>query len=604
MAAILDFHVLAVMPADMTVVINPCGVDYTFDRANGTDQGCYVDPEGRFTVGCILVTHPQLPGFRVYFRSDDNGCRDEVVFEYGDPWVTATPADLGAYTATITKNGTTIATVSVPAHYWMARWRWFSAPRPVTKTIAQLNAAKLLPVFDASQLGVATRPAAAATYSPMGFAGLMCNMCITGDRGDIGLVTEWQADYICYGQNLPTVLAQAEVAGSFNINFRDTRTGAPFDCITYPNASTQNAGWVSPLIKRTAPRSNGTPVIYDNGHSPAMSYLPFLLTGDPYYLEGLQFQAIADLLSLNYTVRYSQGGRYLAWPLRDMFSAAAATPDSVPPWLLPKARMQAVLTAMLSAVIGYTITTPSDVYANFGLYSAANVWPANSPYAFWQNDMLALVLCFGLLLGHCEWQPIAAGVIGCAVQRTNGTSGWPRSCPTLYNSLAAPSETLAANVASTDTTITVAPTIAQAVTAYFRSTVTPQSVFPAPPFPVMIDNETMTVTDTAGCQWPVTRGVRPAAHNSGRIFYGPNVTTWPALWNLAAVEQALPAGSNDALQLAGAGSITYISYLRGALAMADQVGLPVSAEDQWLTRQMAAVAARYPSDRKWMISSS
>ena len=73
MAAILDFHVLAVMPADMTVVINPCGVDYTFDRANGTDQGCYVDPEGRFTVGCILVTHPQLPGFRVYFRSDDNG---------------------------------------------------------------------------------------------------------------------------------------------------------------------------------------------------------------------------------------------------------------------------------------------------------------------------------------------------------------------------------------------------------------------------------------------------------------------------------------------------------------------------------------------------
>lgn len=603
MAAILDFTVMAVMPADMKVEIDLSGVNYTFDRANGTDQGDYVDPQGRFTVGCILVTNPQLPGFRVYFRSDSDGCRDEVVFEYGDPWVTTTPTDLGAYTASITKNGTIVATVSVPAHYWMARWRWFSAPRPVTQTIAQLNAANLLPVFDASRLGIATRPAPAATYAPMGFAGLMCNMCITGERGDIGLVTQWQADYICYGQNLPTVLAQAEAAGSFNINFRDTQTGAPFDCIVYPNASTQNISRVSPLIKRTAPRSNGTPIVYDDGHCPAMSYLPFLLTGDPYYLEGLQFQVIADLLTLNYTARYSQGGRYLAWPLRNMFSAVAVTPDSVPSWLLPKARMQAVLDTMLSAVTRYTITAPTDVYANFGLY-ASSAWPSNAPFAFWQNDMLALVLCFGLLLGHRGWQPIAEGIIGCAVQRTNATSGWPRSCPTLYNSLAAPSETLAANVASTDTTITVAPTIAQAVTAYFKSTATPQSVFPTPPFLVMIDSEPMTVTDMAGCQWRVTRGPRPAQHNSGRIFYGSNVTTWAALWNLAAIEQALPAGNNDALQLAGAGSITYIAYLRGALAMANRVGLPVSAEEQWLTQQMTMVAARYPSDRKWMISSS
>src|SRR5579863_2437103 len=145
------------VPADMTVIINPAGVNYTFDRANGTDQGNYVDPQSRFTVGCILVTNPQIPGFRVYFRSDADGSRNEVVFEYGDPWATGTQTDLGAYTATITEDGTTVATVSVSAHYWMARWRWFSTPRPVTQTIAQLNTAKLLPVFDASQLGVATR---------------------------------------------------------------------------------------------------------------------------------------------------------------------------------------------------------------------------------------------------------------------------------------------------------------------------------------------------------------------------------------------------------------------------------------------------------------
>jgi len=117
MAAILGFNVMAVMPADMKVEIDLSGVNYIFDRANGTDQGDYVDPQGRFTVGCIMVTNPQLPGFRVYFRSDGDGCRDEVVFEYGDPWATAAPADLGAYTATVVKNGTTIAAVSVSAHY-------------------------------------------------------------------------------------------------------------------------------------------------------------------------------------------------------------------------------------------------------------------------------------------------------------------------------------------------------------------------------------------------------------------------------------------------------------------------------------------------------
>ena len=54
---------------DMTAIINPGGVNYTFDRANGTDQGSYVEPNGRFTVGCIRTprTHalrsvpPEIP---------------------------------------------------------------------------------------------------------------------------------------------------------------------------------------------------------------------------------------------------------------------------------------------------------------------------------------------------------------------------------------------------------------------------------------------------------------------------------------------------------------------------------------------------------------
>lgn len=80
------------------------GQTYIFNVANGTDQGVYVDPRGHFRQDSILVTNPQLPNFRVYFRPDLDGGREEVVFEAGDPLVT-TPVDLGAYTATIIANG-------------------------------------------------------------------------------------------------------------------------------------------------------------------------------------------------------------------------------------------------------------------------------------------------------------------------------------------------------------------------------------------------------------------------------------------------------------------------------------------------------------------
>jgi hypothetical protein len=57
------------------------------------------------------------------------------------------------YTATICKGGVILATIPVPQHYFRARWRWQSTPRPVTATIADLIASGLLPHYDASVLG-------------------------------------------------------------------------------------------------------------------------------------------------------------------------------------------------------------------------------------------------------------------------------------------------------------------------------------------------------------------------------------------------------------------------------------------------------------------
>ena len=62
---------------------------------------------------------------------------------------------LGAYTATITRDGETLATVEAPKHYYYSRWRWQSAPRPVTTTVAELLAAKLVPPYDKAMVSPA-----------------------------------------------------------------------------------------------------------------------------------------------------------------------------------------------------------------------------------------------------------------------------------------------------------------------------------------------------------------------------------------------------------------------------------------------------------------
>jgi hypothetical protein len=570
----------------MQAVIQPAtGAAVTFDRAQGIDQGSYVDPQGQFTQGCILVTNAALPGFRVYFRSDTNGLRDEVVFERADVWATA-PTNMGAYTATIVKNGVTIGTLSVPHHDWGTVTRWQSAPRPVRTTIAALVAAKLLPAFDSTKLlNPPTTPG--ATHTPMGFAGLTPNMPNTGERGDIGVVTEWQADYICTGANLPTVLAQAEAMGSWPIAFRDTHTGAPMDAIAYPYASVE---WNQGVQLIAMP--GGTAGAYDVGHSPAGSYLPFLLTGDPYYLERLQMQVQADMLCAPWPARWKQGGRYLAWPLRNALEAAAVTPASVPSWLLPQSRMQAVVAALLTGVQSAT----SDLWANFGIFG-------NLPdfkFAFWQNDMLLAVCALGVMLGHTEWQPTLQRLITCAQARTNNAVGWKSSLACLYDSLSAGIASLAVAVGATDTTITVDPTIQTAASPWFPSTATPESVFPAAPFPIVIDSEQMTVTsvNAATHVWQVTR-TQSTTHNAGRVFVGSNVTTWPALLALVLAEQQISTGDGVNIAFNRPLDVTYPSYLRGALALCDQISA-TSGASTWITAQVAG--SPYASDRKWMFA--
>jgi hypothetical protein len=359
------------------------------------------------------------------------------------------------------------------------------------------------------------------------------------------------------------------------------------------------------LIHDTTSRLGGTgsPISIDDGHEPNVAYLPFLLTGDPFDLELLQFQVIHDLYVLPHTFRYTQGGRYLAWPLRNMFEPATVTPAWVPSWLLPRTTMQAVLNAMFDSVNAQIESNGPDIFANFGVYSHDNT-PRCAAFAFWQQDMLSLVAEFGVILGHSEWRTPAQALIRGAVSRTNGTSGWQRSYPAPYNLYECPLVTLAAAVTATDTTISVQTTVAQAYVAFVPTTASPLRIFPEPPFPVVIEAETMLVTSLGeGTHWAVTRS-RPVAHVANRAVQGPDVTTWAALWKLTATVYGFPMTPDSSTLTANSGgSVDYPSYLRAALALANKLDFPqVGPSYTWINQQLVAVAPRFPTDRKWMVS--
>src|SRR5213593_1246608 len=102
---------------------------HAFAARSGGDLGDYSGPG--FVQRNVAVRDPKIP-FTVFFRPDRDGGRVEVVFEWGDPF-NSNPRHLPGYVARIVEDGKTLATVKVPVHYWMSRWRWQSAPRPIIR---------------------------------------------------------------------------------------------------------------------------------------------------------------------------------------------------------------------------------------------------------------------------------------------------------------------------------------------------------------------------------------------------------------------------------------------------------------------------------------
>jgi len=421
----------------LRAVLTMDGQNFTFDANAADDLGAFRSPAG-FTQNCLRVTHPRLP-LAVYFRPDEDTDRVEAVFEVGRVW-DGSPLNLGPYLITLTRGEKRLAVIEVPRHFWFSRWRWQSAPRPVTAHVAALGERGLIPPLASPSERFPSRAPASAKaeyYRTMELAGLAPDMGATGERNDIGLVTEHQARFLCTQAKdaLSTLRAQAEAAGTLPWHVRDERTGAPVDLDRH-----QEMTWYGGRDVGKPHISLGeTGIRIDSAHQPAVAYVPYLLTGDPYHLEDLQFAANFNRGSLPPQYRLSiPQPRAFAWSLRTLAQAAKVTPEAVPQWLLPADYFRKDLDRTRTWFEKEYVDNPEPLrrvfratdnlaYARDEPQAPGGTWI--SP---WQHEFVAAAMGWVVLMGFEQWRRAFIWQVEGTLARTSGGSGWNRAYPSPY----------------------------------------------------------------------------------------------------------------------------------------------------------------------------
>ena len=377
---------------------------------------------------------PEIPYYYVGFRQDGR-----IVFHLGalgdltKPKGQVEPYHLGPHHVKIERDGTALFESDIPSHWWNSEWTFRLSPLATNRTPAQIVAAnRMFPYGDTgARVGQTTNY---VFKGPMDSAGITTYMPTTGERPDIGLITDASASYMLSGNPGP-MLAWAQAAGSCPMHFRDEKTGKPIDLTRYPAANAysdpaQGSPWLMPGPPNPdAPgyRKFGGGWVPQQAHYCEMSYLAHVATLDMGFLEDLQYSANFTVLADGYV---SQGRniatifgelRGVAWAFRNLFMAHAATQDAEAAGTLPAScHPSAYWKKLLDNQLAYY--KPNMVDPNNQTFRLV---PGGNRFGPWQADYMLMSLAFGVLTGHSDWAPLYLWALGNAIARTNGTSGYP-----------------------------------------------------------------------------------------------------------------------------------------------------------------------------------
>lgn len=311
-------------------------------------------------------------------------------------------------------------------HYHHARWRkvfWLGAEPQihVKHDVDYLITSKAVPNYDRSatpaekNLSAVTARVTEANTKPMAVGPIMKAMGTTGGRPDIGPMPSWYAMYLLSAdaRAREVMMAAAEGSGSWSVHYRDEETGYPVrtDSARTREVSTHmNLANKGPLpVPRFAGNKSSlkTPYTNDTAHQPALAYLPYLLTGEHYFLEELHFWATSNSLETDPGNRGYEKGlihwqqvRGQAWSLRTLGHAAYITPDDH--------LLKAYFTTQLGNNIAfyhetYVVGNPNKIGVYDGSGKGSFQISASAP---WQDDFFTWSFGHLVELGFKDALPI------------------------------------------------------------------------------------------------------------------------------------------------------------------------------------------------------
>jgi Fibronectin type III domain len=426
---------------DTEVKITSGGKTYTASAAQALRTG----PVERWLAG-RLVTEYRAPGallasdgsrltrlnvlFDVRFLSADEA-RVSVAVE--NAWHD-TPGDLTYDVQIVSRGGVVLRQLGLK-HHSNSRWRqvvlWGAVPTfQVHPDPAYLIAAGAIPRYDLARRRVTAKALddlwAAWQASNRGLLGnglVSPKMGAVGGRMDIGLLPTWTVLALFTGDQRAwtTALDSGDRGAVYPVHYRDRATGRPYNIDLHPTASLLNGSSARTADKIPACSSCTSPYTPDTEHQPSLAYLPYLLTGDAYYLEEMEFWVSFNFIKQNNKYRdYAQGllkansqTRAQAWTMRNLANAAWIAPDTDPDRLYLEDKLRRNLVWYRDYAV------PSNPLGQWGVtvYSI-NEFPAEVGWHVrnWQIDFFTAVSGWVYQMGYREVQPLrdwlARNVVG------------------------------------------------------------------------------------------------------------------------------------------------------------------------------------------------
>lgn len=330
---------------------------------------------------------------------------------------------------------------------------------------------RLVPPYDTS---VSPTSSTSVDYYPMGRAGMARDIGGTGERNDIGVLTSWAVRHLLTQSSVDerVIRAVGMASGGWRTVVRRNSTKQIIPVVDVSPAYT-GMGTIQPtwryypndnILGVQNPVSNTTLWVSETepSHRPSATFYPYLVTGEPQYLDMLVEQASGLVLSIvdgqrsmntslpitTTTIRntadygernvvisgttYKGGGwlfqgglvRVQAWMARDLADASAVYPDTCPSGTETRKYLREVTEAGWEAINAYN-SALGATWSGSGIYNFDPRTESNNP---WCSGYMSNAIChaasvlpsvgataFRQHLGR-HWKDIAAVAdIACAV---------------------------------------------------------------------------------------------------------------------------------------------------------------------------------------------